>query len=58
MQGHRQVVLDPSCVQTPSEFVSIGQVKICYDQSMVAFTVDAGEGTEAYSAIIQVIGMS
>lgn len=58
MQGQRQVVLDPSRVQTPSKFVSIGQVKICCDQSTVAYTVDAGDGTEAYSAIIHVIGMS
>lgn len=58
MQGHRQVVLDASQVQTTSELVSIGQVKICCDQSKVAYTVDGGDSTEAYNAIIQVIGMS
>ena len=58
MQGHRQVVLDPNHVQTPSKLISIRQVKICHDQSMVAYTVEAGDGTEAYNATIQVIGMS
>ena len=58
MQGNQQVVLNPNQVQTPSGLVSIGQVKICRDQSMVACTVEAGDGTEAYNAIIQVIGIS
>ena len=57
LQGHQQVVLDPNQVQTPSGLVSIGQVKISRDQSMLAYTVDAGDGTEAYNATIQVIGM-
>lgn len=45
-------------MQKRSKIVSIGQVKICRDQSMVAYTVDTGDGSEMYDAIISTIGMS
>lgn len=58
MHGHRHVVLDPNNMQTGSRLVSIGQIKICRDQSMLAYTVDTGDGSEVYDAVISIIGMA
>ncbi|KAL3150348.1 hypothetical protein ABBQ32_000191 [Trebouxia sp. C0010 RCD-2024] len=54
----RHVVLDPNNMQTGSRLVSIGQIKICRDQSMLAYTVDTGDGSEVYDAVISIIGVA
>lgn len=54
--GHRQVVLDANSVQSNSNLVSIGQIKISPDQQMVAYTVDVGDGSEAYEGRVHFIG--
>lgn len=55
-ENREQVVLDINQVQTNTSFVSIGQVKLSTNEQLVAYTIDVGNGNEAYEARVQSIG--
>lgn len=55
-QGCVQTVLNVNDIQSNSDLISVGQVKIAPSQSLLAYTLDTTRGAESYDARVQEIG--
>ena len=55
-QGCVQTVLNVNDIQSNSDLISVGEVKIAPSQRLLAYTLETTRGAESYDAHVQEIG--